>query len=117
MKLRRQKPARRESLVARETRIRKERDQTQGWDRFHVRTVGPGSLKGPDGLWEGKWIFAGDRLIGIVRHIRPDTLWPRSYFRVFIERPWEYSDLPRQVPLHADLHPRLRAGITEHGPR
>ena len=111
--IRRKKTPQRESLVAREARLRKEREQTQGWDRFHVRTVGPGSLEGPDGFWEGKWLFSGGRLTGVVRHIRPDTRWPKSLFRVFIERPWEDADLPRQV-LFPDVRPKIREGLTEH---
>lgn len=125
MRFRRPKPPQRESLVAREARLREERTQTQGWDRFHVRTVGPSSLEGPDGFWEGKWLFAGDRLTGIVRAIKEnDRPLPMvagggvpKVYRVSIEKPWRYADLPRQHVFHPWIPPKIRAGLTEHFPR
>lgn len=127
MRLRRQKRPQRESLVARDARERKLRRDTQGHDRYEVRTVGPGSLKGVDALYEGKWLWAGNSLIGVVKTIRPvtrplpfpDQVVPRvpSYFQVFIEKPWEYADLPRQyIDINMrEIRPFVRAGITQLG--
>lgn len=115
------KPPRRRPLQEIEDERQQEYRSTQGWNRYSVITVGPGSLEGPDGLWEGKWLWSGDRLTGIVKAIKEDTrplpfgdapgprrfVWPegatwtgsvpaRPVYRVFIEKPWKYADLPRQ---------------------
>ena len=135
MRFRRRKPApRRPSLVELDAIERNLRFITQGHDRFNVITVGPGSLEGPDGLWVGKWLWSGERLTGIVKAIKentrplppgipagPNQVWPegadwhgsvprQKVYRVFIERPWEYADLPRQhLPVP---RPKIREGLT-----
>lgn len=112
MIFRRRKRPQRESLVAREARIRKERTQTQGWDRYRVVTLPKSAL---ERIWVGQQIWAGDRLVERVAAIkegnRPHPMRPsQEWIQVFYDKPWRYEDLPRQfMPVP---RPKIREGLT-----
>lgn len=101
MIFRRRKRPQRESLVAREARIRKVRTQTQGWDRYRVVTLPKYAL---ERIWVGQQVWAGDRLVERVAAIkegnRPHPMRPsQEWIQVFYEKPWEYADLGPQFIL------------------